>query len=135
MSFCETPIANSPYAYPSRHWKLDADGQPTNWLLQQRRQSDLIKTMPKPKKCRAGERQSEIAFDEPANPSSAEQAHERTPIIGELRGYVDRWRAQPSRQQRQVTPETVRLLRHWRHHASQRVRSFFCQPAALQAAI
>ncbi len=27
--FFERPILNSPYAYPSRHWELDDDGQPT----------------------------------------------------------------------------------------------------------
>ena len=27
-SFFERPILNSPYAYPGRHWELDADGQP-----------------------------------------------------------------------------------------------------------
>ena len=26
--FFENPILNSPYAYPARHWELDADGQP-----------------------------------------------------------------------------------------------------------
>jgi len=28
--FFDEPILNSPYVYPSRHWELDADGQPTN---------------------------------------------------------------------------------------------------------
>ena len=28
-AFFEQPILNSPYAYPSRHWELDRDGQPT----------------------------------------------------------------------------------------------------------
>ncbi len=30
--FFEQPILNSPYEYPSRHWELDASGQPTNNL-------------------------------------------------------------------------------------------------------
>jgi hypothetical protein len=34
--FFERPILNSPYAYPDRHWELDADGQPTNHLLETR---------------------------------------------------------------------------------------------------
>ena len=28
-SFFEQPILNSPYAYPGRHWELDADGRYT----------------------------------------------------------------------------------------------------------
>ena len=28
-AFFQRPILNSPYAYPSRHWELDASGQPT----------------------------------------------------------------------------------------------------------
>jgi len=31
--FFEQPILNSPYAYPSRHWELDAAGQPTNRIM------------------------------------------------------------------------------------------------------
>ena len=26
-TFFERPILNSPYAYPGRHWELDAEGQ------------------------------------------------------------------------------------------------------------
>ena len=38
-SFFEQPIINSPYEYPSRHWELDADRQPTNAILDQRRRA------------------------------------------------------------------------------------------------
>jgi type III restriction enzyme len=48
-SFYEKPILNSPYAYPGRHWELDADGQPTNRLIESRRRSDLVTPVPKPK--------------------------------------------------------------------------------------
>ena len=27
--FFDQPIINAPYDYPSRHWELDAEGQPT----------------------------------------------------------------------------------------------------------
>ena len=27
--FFDKPIINSPYEYPSRHWELDEEGQPT----------------------------------------------------------------------------------------------------------
>lgn len=35
--FFEHPTLNSPYAYPARHWELDADGQPTNTIIETRR--------------------------------------------------------------------------------------------------
>ena len=34
-AFFEQPVLNSPYEYPSRHWELDASGQPTNKILEQ----------------------------------------------------------------------------------------------------
>ena len=36
--FFEQPILNSPYEYPSRHWELDASGQPTNTILREHRE-------------------------------------------------------------------------------------------------
>ena len=34
-----------------------------------------------------------------------------------------------------VTPETARLLQHWRHHEFQGIRPFFCQIEAVETAI
>jgi type III restriction enzyme len=39
-SFFERPILNSTHADPARHWELDADGQPTNRIIDNRRRSD-----------------------------------------------------------------------------------------------
>ena len=50
--FFDRPILNSPYLIPSRHWELDAEGQPTNGVIETRRRSDLITPVPKPKKRR-----------------------------------------------------------------------------------
>jgi len=33
LSFFDRPILNSPYDYPSRHWELDKDGQPTDVIV------------------------------------------------------------------------------------------------------
>ena len=41
-AFFEQPILNSPYEYPSRHWELDASGQPTNRILPERRKVAFI---------------------------------------------------------------------------------------------
>ena len=48
--FFEQPILNSPYEYPSRHWQLDADGQPTQEIVEKRRPADFVTPVPKPKK-------------------------------------------------------------------------------------
>ena len=50
-----------------------------------------------------------------------------TSIINEVRQNVDRWRALPNPAQWQVSPETARLLQHWRHHPFGSIRPFFCQ--------
>jgi hypothetical protein len=34
--FFDRPILNSPYQYPGRHWELDADGQPTQQIIESR---------------------------------------------------------------------------------------------------
>jgi hypothetical protein len=34
--FFEKPILNSPYEYPVQHWELDAEGQPTQRIIQGR---------------------------------------------------------------------------------------------------
>ena len=39
--FFERPILNSPYERPSRHWRLDAEGQPTDMIVDGRREVSL----------------------------------------------------------------------------------------------
>ena len=48
--FFEQPILNSPYAHPTRHWELDEAGQPTQKIVESRRQVKFITPIPKPKK-------------------------------------------------------------------------------------
>ena len=52
-----------------------------------------------------------------------------------MRALVDQWRAWPNSSEWQVTPETARLLQHWRHHQFSGVRPFFCQVEAVETAI
>jgi type III restriction enzyme len=47
---------------------------------------------------------------------------------------VDAWRKLAPAQW-QVSPETARLLQHWRHHQFDVVRPFFCQVEAVETAI
>ena len=131
--FFSRPILNSPYAYPERHWELDEDGQPTQRIIQQRRRAEFISPIPRTQKQR-GAREQRIAFDEGAGLSTGDQQYNAA-IINELRGHVDEWRAQPNPASWQVTPETARLLQHWRHHPFSGVRPFFCQVEAVEVAI
>ncbi len=135
FTFFDHPILNSPYSYPARHWELDEDGQPTNLIGEARRHSDLITPVPKPKKRRSKKEQGELILGAGDGLSTNEQEYNPTPIINEIRNYVDAWRNLPNPEQWQVTPETARLLTHWRHHDFQGIRPFFCQVEAVETAI
>ena len=63
------------------------------------------------------------------------QQYDLTAIINEVRRRVDAWRNLPDPAQWRVTPETARLLQHWRHHRFSGIRPFFCQVEAAETAI
>ena len=134
--FFDHPILNSPYECPARHWELDSSGQPTQQTIETRRRADFITPIPKPKK-RKGKKaaQQEMVFDEGLGLSTQEQQYDPTSIINEVRTLVDRWRSLANPSEWQVTPETARLLQHWRHHKFAGVRPFFCQVEAVETAI
>ena len=52
-----------------------------------------------------------------------------------VRAEVDKWRQLPDPSSWRVTPETARLLKHWRHHDFSGIRPFFCQLEAVETAI
>jgi type III restriction enzyme len=133
--FFDRPILNSPYDRPVRHWELDEHGQPTHRITESRRRADFVTPIPKPKKRASAPNQKAMVFDEGLGLSSATQAYDPTSIINELRQLVDQWRDLPNPNQWQVTPETARLLQHWRHHAFSGIRPFFCQIEAVETAI
>jgi type III restriction enzyme len=133
--FFEHPILYSPYEYPTKHWELDDTGQPTQRTIDKRRRAEFITPIPKPKKRRGSADQQQIIFDEGKGLSTKEQQYDPTSIINELRQQVDQWRTLPSANQWQVTPETARLLQHWRHHKFNNQRPFFCQVEAVETAI
>src|SRR5439155_13773487 len=134
--FFEHPILNSPYDYPQRHWELDDQGQPTQQVIENRRRAEFITPIPKPKKRKGTATQQVLVFDEGKGLSTQEQQYDPTSeIINEMRGHVDRWRALPNPNDWQVTPETARLLQHWRHHQFSDVRPFFCQVEAVETII
>ena len=130
--FFDRPILNSPYEYPSRHWELDESGQPTSQILDSRRRVSFITPIPRPKK----RGQHELVFDAAAQALEKEgQQYELMEVINELRRRVDAWRSIPDSGQWRVTPETARLLKHWRSHRFADIRPFFCQVEAAETAI
>jgi len=133
--FFDHPILNSPYEYPSRHWELDESGQPTQQIIKKRRRADFITPIPKPKKRKSAGEQQGFIFDEGKGLSNESQQYDQTSIINRLREHVDRWRMIPNPAHWKVTPETARLLQHWRHHSFSSYRPFFCQIEAVETAI
>ena len=119
--FFEKPILNSPYGYPDRHWELDEKGQPTHEIVHRRRLAEFITPIPKPK----GVAQQSLSLDEGADLSTDSQRYEIA-RINAVRRQVDEWRKLPQNLWK-VTPETARLLDHWRNHKYASIRPFFCQ--------
>src|SRR6266850_4169859 len=133
--FFERPILNSPYECPQRHWELDDQGQPTQEVIETRRRAEFITPIPKPRKRKSANTQQQIIFDEGKGLSTETQAYDPTSIINEVRQRLALWRTLPSPFDWQVTPETARLLQHWRSHKFNSIRPFFCQVEAVETAI
>lgn len=131
-SFFKQPILNSPYEYPDRHWELE-NGQPTMKIIEKRRVAEFITPIPKPKK-RRKENDQQILIDTGEIKGLSPDKYDPTSQINKLRAQVDTWRNLPENLW-QVTPETARLLKHWRHHKFSNLRPFFCQVEAVETAI
>ena len=131
--FFNSPVLNSPYECPERHWDLDETGQPTGSIRKQRRQFSFLAPIPTPKRSRR--RQQELILDKEASKIADDgQQYDLLQIINSVRSAAGRWRSLPEAQW-QVTPETARLLRHWRHHRFSRYRPFFCPVEAVETVI
>jgi type III restriction enzyme len=133
-SFFERPILNSPYERPAQHWELDEQGQPTQKIVASRRRADFVTPIPKPKKLKGAAKQ-QVLLTGDADVSTQAQQYDPTSIINEVRSLVEEWRSLPNPNQWQVTPETARLLQHWRHHQFNNLRPFFCQIEAVETII
>ena len=133
--FFDHPILNSPYDCPVRHWELDEHGQPTQKVIDTRRRAEFITPIPKPRKRRGATEQQQLVFDEGKGLSTATQQYDQTSLINAVRHEVEKWRSLPIPNTWQVTPETARLLQHWRHHKFNSIKPFFCQIEAVETAI
>ena len=130
--FFGRPILNSPYEYPSRHWELDRAGQPTGQIVNERRDASFLTPIPTPK----GQAQKALGFDETASALETQgQQYELMALINGLRRRVEEWGQIPEPAKWRVTPETARLLKHWRSHRFADIQPFFCQIEAAEAII
>ena len=132
--FFDNPILNSPYECPGRHWELDATGQPTLQIVERRRQAEFITPIPQPRRYKG--KQQAFVFDEGEGLSTQEQQYEYvTAQVNGIRSQVDTWRKLPNPNDWGVTPETARLLAHWRSPRFDGMRPFFCQIEAVETLI
>jgi type III restriction enzyme len=139
--FFDQPILNSPYLRPNRHWELDDTGQPTGKIEEIRRNTKFVTPIPKPRKQplanskkKGRGSQLTLEYKDEEGISDEKQKYDLAAIIGEVRSQVDTWRGMP-KSAWMVTPETARLLEHWRKQEWDGVRPFFCQLEALETAI
>ena len=114
---------------------LDESRQPTESIGEGRRVVSFISPIPTARKTgRKAQRRLTLDEDIEALETSGGQQYELTALIGGLRREIAAWRTLPESQWR-VTPETARLLKHWRHHRFSGIRPFFCQVEAVETAI
>jgi type III restriction enzyme len=126
-AFEQSPVVNSPFRIPERHFLLNEDGSPTGVIKQGRRPSAYFVPIP-PARKQGRARQADLALED--------QAGERVTqndFINEVRGDVDRWRELPLSQWG-VSHDTARLLVHWRGGEPQ-PPLFFCQIEAVETLI
>ena len=81
-----------------------------------------------------GRQRSLILENKAAQLESETQRYELLTEINDLRRQIDIWRKLPSSDWR-VTPETARLLWHWRYYEFRGIRPFFCQVEAVETVI
>ncbi len=77
----------------------------------------------------------DIKMDFPTSLTVANQQYDPSTIINQVRILIDNWRSLPNPSDWKVTPETSRLLQHWRHHKFSGVKPFFCQLEAVETLI
>lgn len=129
-SFSINPILNSPYEYPSRHWDMDAENQPTEKINEFRRPSSLKSPIAAVRRRNAAATQGDLFAE-----SEDGVEYETNELINSIRVKVDEWRRMPS-EKWGVTPETARLLKWWRNKDNfPDIRPFFCQVEAVETLI
>jgi type III restriction enzyme len=134
--FFKEPILNSPYECPDKHWELDSNGQPTQQIIERRRLAQFITPIPRPRNKKKDDKvQRQLEFGETEGLSDGEQQYDPTSLVNQIREKIEAWRTLPNPSDWKVTPETARILQHWRTHKFSSLRPFFCQIEAVETAI
>ena len=113
--FLSQSVLNSPCEYRSRDCVLEGVNQPTNQVVDRRRDASDITPIAKPRQQVGVSEQASLIVDEGRVVSAEEQEYEPSSTMNVARQDVHRWREVPE-SRRAVTPEPARLLKHWRSH-------------------
>ena len=134
-SFFENPVLNSPYEQPTRHWEMK-DNVPTGEIAESRRKSEYVTPIARAKKSPSSAEQGTLDFGDAQGIDIDAEDKQRYEYdrINEIREAVASWRNLPESSWC-VTPETARLLRHWRSYDFKHRRPFFCQIEAVEVYI
>ena len=111
-------ILHTPYAEPTRHWKLDDHGRATTHTEPRRRPSSTQLPVPSPK----GDETDWTPPDPEVEPHGT---------INEIRQHVRAWRAGLWRG---VSPRVLHLLEYWAREGAM-MRPFWCQREAAETLI
>ena len=130
-TFAEQPVPNSPYDCPARHWELGSDGIPTGVIAGRRREAKHVAPVPPPRRSNQ-QRTMQLGTTIPTDEG---QEYDPSPVINEICRHVDARRQISSPGSWGVTPETARLLQHWRSHDFSGYRPFFCQVESAETVI
>jgi type III restriction enzyme len=117
----ESPIINSPFDEPNRHFKFDDEGM-TNEIADGRRTSQYFVPIAKPKK-----KGKQLQFDTEWTNDRIEE----NKLVNDIRRRVAMWRKGGYVG---VTPTTARLIAYWTDPVREK-KLFFCQNEALETAI
>src|SRR3990172_3686295 len=118
----ETPIINSPFDEPIRHFKFSDEGI-TDEIVDGRRTSSYFVPIAKPKKKGAKQLQFETEW--------TQDRIEENKLVNDIRRRVAMWRKGGYVG---VTPTTARLISYWTDPDREK-KLFFCQNEALETAI
>ena len=129
--FFESPILNSPYEEPSRYWALDDDGRPTGTIVNGRRDSSYVTPIARASRDAGNDVPKQDELDLSIKSVKDDGQLYQYDIINTVRKEVSKWRHSPEKDWK-VTPETAKLLKHWRHHKFSDRRPFFCQVEAAE---
>ena len=133
--FFRNPVINSPYEAPTHYWELDeVTRQPlASGPRKGRRPFSYLTPIPPAKLQNSAQLQLSLGEMEDDDKDGG-QKYETARFINSVRHAVHVWRDTKASDWG-VTPETARLLEHWRHHRFSGTRPFFCQLEAAEAVI